>query len=62
MYMRTSKAAKLVLAALLAVSVTQLIACAADPRYSQGREWVQYNEMEKQRLDQAGFPQYNNGP
>jgi len=33
--------------------------CASDPRYSQGLEWVQWQEAERQRLQAAGFPQYN---
>jgi len=47
---------KLVILALLAVG---LAGCAADPRYKQGLEWVQWNEQEKKRLNDAGFPQYN---
>jgi uncharacterized lipoprotein len=47
---------RLVLLALLAAG---LAGCAADPRYKQGLEWVQWNEQEKRRLDAAGFPQYN---
>ncbi len=33
--------------------------CASDPRYRQGVEWVQWQEAERQRLQAAGFPQYN---
>jgi hypothetical protein len=44
---------------LLALLATGLAGCAADPRYRQGLEWVVWNEQEKQRLDAAGFPQYN---
>jgi uncharacterized lipoprotein len=47
---------RLVLLALLAAG---LAGCAADPRYKQGLEWVQWNEQEKKRLNDAGFPQYN---
>jgi len=47
---RTALAAAL---ALLAVA-----GCASDPRYSQGLEWVLWQEAEKKRLDDAGFPQY----
>ena len=36
-----------------------LAGCASDPRYKQGLEWVQWNEQEKKRLNDAGFPQYN---
>jgi outer membrane biogenesis lipoprotein LolB len=46
-----------VLLALVALSV--LAGCASDPRYSQGIEWVQWQEAERQRLQAAGFPQYN---
>lgn len=44
---------------LLAVMVLGLAGCASDPRSKQGAEWVQWNEMEKKRLQAAGFPQYN---
>lgn len=43
--------------ALVAFSI--LGGCASDPRYSQGVEWVQWQEAERQRLQAAGFPQYN---
>lgn len=33
--------------------------CASDPRYKHGIEWVQWQEAERQRLQAAGFPQYN---
>ena len=45
--------------ALLVLLAAGLAGCAADPRYEQGLEWVQWNEQEKARLDAAGFPQYN---
>jgi hypothetical protein len=45
--------------AILILFAAGLAGCAADPRYKQGLEWVQWNEMEKARLDAAGFPQYN---
>jgi hypothetical protein len=48
-----------VLATLLAAIVLGLAGCASSPRYAQGLEWVQFNEMEKARLDAAGFPQYS---
>lgn len=35
-----------------------LTGCASDPRYAQGLEWVQWQEAEKKRLNDAGFPQY----
>lgn len=44
---------------LLAVMVLGVAGCASDPRYKQGLEWVQWNEMEKKRLQSEGFPQYN---
>ena len=47
---------KLVILALLAAGFA---GCASDPRYKQGLEWVQWNEQEKKRLNDAGFPQYN---
>jgi uncharacterized lipoprotein len=43
----------------LAATVLGIAGCAADPRYKQGVDWVQWNEMEKKRLQAAGFPQYN---
>jgi hypothetical protein len=46
----------------LAVLAAGLAGCASDPRYQQGLEWVLWNEAEKKRLDDAGFPQYNDGP
>lgn len=46
-------------AVLLALALGVLAGCASDPRYRQGLEWVQSNEMEKRRLNAAGFPQYN---
>jgi hypothetical protein len=36
--------------------------CASDPRSQQTLDWVLWNEAEKKRLDDAGFPQYNDGP
>lgn len=44
---------------ILTLVAAGLAGCAADPRYKQGIEWVQWNETEKARLDAAGFPQYN---
>ena len=44
---------------ILTLLAAGLAGCAADPRYKQGLEWVQWNEMEKARLQAAGFPQYN---
>lgn len=44
---------------ILSLVAAGFAGCAADPRYKQGLEWVQWNESEKARLDAAGFPQYN---
>lgn len=44
---------------LLAAMVLGIAGCAADPRYKQGVEWAEWNEMEKKQLQAAGFPQYN---
>jgi uncharacterized lipoprotein len=44
---------------ILALLAAGLAGCASDPRYKQGLEWVQWNEQEKKRLNDAGFPQYN---
>jgi hypothetical protein len=47
-------------AALAAALVLLVLAgCASDPRYQQGLEWVLWNEAERKRLNDAGFPQYN---
>jgi uncharacterized lipoprotein len=52
-----------VYAALAAVlALLALAGCASDPRYGQGVEWVQWQEAEKKRLDDAGFPQYSGAP
>jgi hypothetical protein len=45
-----------------ALALLALAGCASDPRYSQGIEWVQWQEAEKKRLDDAGFPQYVGAP
>lgn len=60
--MRESRLTKAALLGALVVSLIQLAACAADPRYQLGSEWIQSNELEKARLDRAGFPQYVDGP
>lgn len=44
---------------LIALALGSLAGCASDPRYKQGLEWVQWNEAEKKRLNDAGFPQYS---
>ena len=41
------------------VAFGALAGCASDPRYQQGVEWVVWQEAERQRLQAAGFPQYN---
>jgi len=47
-----------VAAAVLALAT--LAGCASDPRRNQEvLDWVLWNEAEKKRLDDAGFPQYN---
>ncbi len=43
---------------LLIVLGAALLGCTSDPRYKEGLEWVQWQEAEKKRLDDAGFPQY----
>lgn len=54
--MRAVPVKRLLLLILLAVG---LGACASDPRYKQGLEWVLSNEQDKKRLEAQGFPQYN---
>jgi hypothetical protein len=44
---------------LAAAAFGALAGCASDPRYKQGVEWVVWQEAERQRLQAAGFPQYN---
>lgn len=53
---------RIVLAFVLAAGLPGLVGCASDPRYQQGLDWVLFNEAQKKRLDDAGFPQYNDGP
>jgi len=53
---------RLVLLAVLAAALSGLVGCASDPRYKQGLDWVLWNEAEKKRLNDAGFPQYIDGP
>jgi hypothetical protein len=53
---------RIVLLSVLGVGLAGLFGCASDPRYSQGLDWVLWQEMERKRLDDAGFPQYNDGP
>jgi outer membrane biogenesis lipoprotein LolB len=44
---------------LAIIALSLLSGCASDPRYKEGIAWVQWQEAEKQRLQAAGFPQYN---
>ncbi len=44
---------------MLFVLVATLAGCAGDPRSSKGLQWVIEQERERQELDRAGFPQYN---
>ena len=45
--------------AMAIVALSILSGCASDPRYKEGIAWVQWQEAERQRLQAAGFPQYN---
>lgn len=56
--MSTCEARTLQAAFAAVLAAAALAGCAADPRYAQGLEWVQWQEAEKKRLDDAGFPQY----
>jgi hypothetical protein len=47
--------------ACLVLTLALAAGCAADPRYAQGLEWIQWNEDQKKRLDAEGFPQYTGG-
>jgi hypothetical protein len=38
--------------------LTEFAGCASGPGSQQGVEWVVWQEAEKKRLDDAGFPQY----
>jgi hypothetical protein len=62
MVMRKGRAKRVVLLFVLASGLAGLVGCASDPRYKEGLDWVLWNEAEKKRLDDAGFPQYNDGP
>jgi hypothetical protein len=53
---------RVVVLSLLGAGLAGLFGCASDPRYKEGLDWVVWNEVEKKRLDDAGFPQYNDGP
>jgi hypothetical protein len=52
---------RIVLAFVLAAGLSGVAGCASDARFQQGLEWAQWNEAEKKRLDDAGFPQYTGG-
>jgi hypothetical protein len=56
---RRSTARSTLKIAIAIVAFSILGGCASDPRYSQGVEWVQWQEAERKRLEAAGFPQYN---
>ena len=45
--------------ALAIVVFSHLGGCASDPRYKEGIARVQWQEVERHRLQAAGFPQYN---
>jgi hypothetical protein len=49
-------------ALLVCLALAALGGCASDPRYKDGASWVQWQEAEKRRLEQQGFPQYTGGP
>jgi hypothetical protein len=62
MVMGKERGERIVLLFVLASGLAGLFGCASDPRYKEGLDWVLWNEAEKKRLDDAGFPQYNDGP
>jgi hypothetical protein len=43
------------------LAVLALAGCATGGTPSQAQQWIMENEAQKQRLNDAGFPQYN-GP
>ena len=43
----------------IAAALGALGGCASDQGYKEGVSWVTYNEAEKKRLNDAGFPQYS---
>lgn len=49
---------KLVIAFLLASTAAALAACASGSSGGQAAKWIMENEAEKQRLNDAGFPQF----
>jgi hypothetical protein len=49
---------KLVIALLLASAASSLAACASGSGGGQAANWIMENEAEKQRLNDAGFPQF----
>lgn len=52
---------KLVIALVLASAAAALAACASGASGGQAAQWIMENEAEKQRLNDAGFPQFS-GP
>jgi len=49
---------KVLLALLLASAAPALAACASGSSGGQAAQWILENEAEKQRLNDAGFPQF----
>jgi len=49
---------RLVIALLLASAAAALAACASGSSGGQAAKWIMENEAEKQRLNDAGFPQF----
>ena len=49
---------KVLITLLLASAAAALAACASGASGGQAAQWIMENEAEKQRLNDAGFPQY----
>jgi hypothetical protein len=49
---------RLLVAVVMSGAATGLAACASDPGSSRALQWIQESEAEKQRLNDAGFPQF----
>jgi hypothetical protein len=62
MVMSKNGSERIALLLVLASVLAGLSGCASDPRFKEGLDWVLWNEAEKKRLEDAGFPQYNDGP
>jgi hypothetical protein len=59
----TRRCERIVMLTVLATGLLGSAGCASDPRRNQEvLDWVMWNEAEKKRLNDAGFPQYNDGP